>query len=602
MEMKQVLQFFWHSIKNYRLLYLLMLMAPVVEAFYEPIAYYSIKIMVDIIASSKNLTFHQLLVPLSIFGISYIITSALWRLSEIALWNSEPYVQQGIILRSLQKILSFRYTFFQNTANGSLVSKIKSLLDGYTELWAQLYYGTFYWLIASIIASCSMLFVNYRLGIVIILWSIVYLTVNYFFAKKINLLSQHQNNSKHTIMGEISDNITNIQSIKLFSSQKHEIDRLNKKIGEDFVPKEILLYKFHLKVDVCNDILGMLIIFSMLAIMIQLKLSNKVSVGDFVFVFGMLFQLQENLWHLMQEFHKLSDRMGDLRSSLSIYEKGIIEDENTQIENNKTNVTLNNNSHKNITDYPSYKEDHKFVPNIDFRNINFAYNDNNQILSNLSLSIKAGEKVGIIGHTGCGKTTLVNLLLKVFIPQSGKILLGNQNIATQNCDFIRNSISVIPQNTILFNRSILDNIGYSRPDATKLEIIEAAKKAYADEFIQKLPEGYSTCVGEGGIRLSGGQRQQIAIARAILKDAPILILDEATSALDSTIEHSIHDILKILLKNKTVIAIAHRFATLKSMDKLIVIDRGKIVETGTHDKLINNPQSLYYKLWHTQYT
>jgi len=242
------------------------------------------------------------------------------------------------------------------------------------------------------------------------------------------------------------------------------------------------------------------------------------------------------------------------------------------------------------------------VPGIEFKNVSFIHDSEKQVFDNLNLSIKAGEKVGIVGSTGAGKSTLVNLLLKIYKPQVGSILIDGTDIAKIDTDSLRNLIAIIPQDVNLFHRKLIDNIRYGNLDASDSDVIEASTKAYADEFIADLPEGYETYVGERGAKLSGGQRQRIAISRAILKNAPILILDEATSALDSMTEKYIQLSIKELIKGKTVLAIAHRLSTLKDMDRIVVVDNGRIVESGTHDELLAKPDSLYAKIWHTQYT
>lgn len=594
--MKQVFIFLWQAIKNYRIYYFLMIIAPICGAFYKPIVYYSIKLMVDIIVSAKNLTLGDLFTPLAIYLVADIFLSTVWRLSQIALWKSEPYVQKDIILSAMHKVLSYRYVFFQNTASGSLVSKIKGLLDGYTELWAQLYYGILFWLLASIVAGISILFVSFKLGGFILSWSAIYVFINYFLAQKINALSEIQNNSTHMIMGDVADIIGNVHSVKLFATRAHEEKRLGNKIADQFVTSKIKLHKFHFKVDVLNDILAIATVLIMLLMMIELKKSNQISVGDFVFVFGMVFQFQESLWHLMQEFHKLSDRMGDLKSSLSINDADINEYSFPDPAIDNTCFLLQNYNSSLITNSGNISV------NIEFKNIYFKYSKSKQVFNNLNLQIKPKEKIGIVGYTGSGKTTLINLLLKIFTPDEGQILINNQDIATLDNDYLRSLISVIPQDINLFHRDLFTNISYGKPDASRDEVIRASQKADAHEFICKLPLGYDTLVGERGLKLSGGQRQRIAIARAMLKNAPILILDEATSSLDSVTEKYINENIQKLLEDKTVLAIAHRLSTLKSMDKLVVINQGKIIEIGTHDQLLKKENSLYAKIWHTQYS
>ena len=562
-----------------------MIIAPIIGAFYHPIIYYAIKMMVDTITKSTDLTFAQLTIPLMIYLVSDILLSTAWSMSNILLWKSEPYVQRGILLRALRTTLSYKYTFFQNTASGALVSKIKGLFEGYNELWAQLWYGISFWILASITTVLSIFFVSGILGSIIIIWAVIYMTINYFLAIKVNKLSQLQNDAKHIMIGELSDSLSNAGTVKLFSNRAYEYQRLDEQITNDFIPKEIKAAKFRFKVDIFNDIMAIGMLFGMLLIMIQLKRLNLVTIGDFVFVFGMVFQLQENLFHLMGEFHKLSDRMGDIKSSLSIYNM-----HESEYQGDSVNYNINNNLIG------------AGLPSVEFKNIGFTYNENKTIFSGLNLILQPGERIGIVGFTGAGKTTLINLLLKIFTPQYGQILINNNDIANMDCDFLRQYIGVIPQDTTLFHRNIMENIRYGRLSATDDEVIASAIKAHANEFIQELPHGYQTLVGERGVKLSGGQRQRIAIARAILKNAPILILDEATSSLDSITEQYIQDGMQELLNGKTVLAIAHRLSTLLTMDRLIVINNGAIEESGTHDELLVKPNSLYAKIWHTQYS
>ena len=237
-----------------------------------------------------------------------------------------------------------------------------------------------------------------------------------------------------------------------------------------------------------------------------------------------------------------------------------------------------------------------------FKNISFGYKEGeSHTLKNLNLHIKAGEKIGLVGFSGAGKSTLVSLLLKNFKIDSGDILIDGQSIYDISSDSLRSQIALIPQDTMLFHRSIGENIGYAKENSTQAEIENTAKKAHIHEFITTLPKAYETLVGERGIKLSGGQRQRIAIARAILKDAPILILDEATSSLDSHTENHIQESLNLLIADRstTIIAIAHRLSTLKHMDKIIVLDKGKIIEDGTHEELIKTG-GYYQSMWNMQ--
>jgi ATP-binding cassette subfamily B protein len=236
---------------------------------------------------------------------------------------------------------------------------------------------------------------------------------------------------------------------------------------------------------------------------------------------------------------------------------------------------------------------------ISFKNVSFAYNNRASILSNFNLDIKPGERIGLVGHSGAGKSTLTKVILRFAETSGGSVTIDDQDIKKITQNDLRSAISYVPQESILFHRSLAENISYGKPKATMEEIIEVAKKAHAHEFISKLPQGYDTLVGERGIKLSGGERQRIAIARAMLKNAPILILDEATSSLDSVSEKYIQDALNELMKGKTTIVIAHRLSTIQKMDRIIVLDKGKIAEEGTHSELLEK-NGIYSDLWNHQ--
>jgi ATP-binding cassette subfamily B protein len=237
---------------------------------------------------------------------------------------------------------------------------------------------------------------------------------------------------------------------------------------------------------------------------------------------------------------------------------------------------------------------------IEYKNVGFNYNETRKIISDLSFRISAKEKIALVGTSGSGKSTIVKLLLRMHDLTEGKILIDNINIKNVTQESLWQNISLVPQDPILFHRTIMENIRYGRPDASDDEVIIASKLAHCDDFINELQDKYDTYVGERGIKLSGGERQRIAIARAILRNAPILILDEATSSLDSESEQLIQDALNSLMYNKTVIVIAHRLSTIMKMDKILVIDNGKIVESGSHDTLLKNESGVYRNLWKIQ--
>jgi ATP-binding cassette subfamily B protein len=236
---------------------------------------------------------------------------------------------------------------------------------------------------------------------------------------------------------------------------------------------------------------------------------------------------------------------------------------------------------------------------IRFDHVSFQYKTQEPLFNGLSIDIPGGQKVGLVGFSGSGKTTFINLILRIFDISDGAIYIDDQNIKEVTQDSLRHAIGIVPQDPAFFNRSVMDNIRYGKPTATDEEVIEAAKKAHAHEFIMRMPHVYNAMIGERGAKLSGGQRQRFAIARAMLKNAPILILDEATSALDTVTEHKIQDALKILMDGKTVLAVAHRLSTIEAMDRILVFEKGAIVEDGSHHELITR-NGVYAKLWAMQ--
>jgi ATP-binding cassette subfamily B protein len=253
-----------------------------------------------------------------------------------------------------------------------------------------------------------------------------------------------------------------------------------------------------------------------------------------------------------------------------------------------------------INDIPNAKNLIIKEGKIEFKKVDFNYNETRSILKDFNLTIEPHQRAAIIGASGSGKTTIVKLIFRMHDLTAGKLLIDGQDISKVTQESLWQNISLVPQDPILFHRTLLDNIRYGKPDASDDEVIEAAKAAHCHEFISEQTEGYNTFVGERGIKLSGGERQRIAIARAILRNAPILVLDEATSSLDSESEHLIQDALAKLMENKTVIVIAHRLSTIRQMDRIVVIEKGKIVEDGDHNKLLEFKEGIYHKLWQFQ--
>lgn len=578
MQYKSIYNFLWTVIKPYKGYYGVMLMAPILGAFYDFANNYAIKMVVDGFSTTGEITYQSFFWPIALFVGAQVLLDVLWRAADIAEWRSEPYVRQAILLEVYDHVQHNSYSFFQNTHSGSITSKIKGILDGYDNFWAAMHHDFTPKVANTIVLTAVLAVVNVKVCLFVAIWGLCFFVIMYRFSTVMDRLSFINANFRHVIFGLIADNISNIFTIFSFASRKNEVKRLNHIIEKDFIPSNIHVYKFSFISNTVAGFLYAVMLSSLFIYMIHLRKTNQATSGDLVFVMGITIKMTWDLWQMIQKMQEFMKNIGDFKSAFELLK---------------------------TPQEPSVSKEFQTIkvvrPSIVFDDVSFAYEAGKPVFSNLSISIKPGEKVGLVGVSGAGKSTLVSLLLKYFSVNKGKIFIDQQDVSKYSADTIREHVAVIPQDIMLFHRSILDNIRYGNKDASDEQVLTAAKMANIHEFILSLPEQYQTMVGERGIKLSGGQRQRIAIARAILKNAPILILDEATSSLDTETEQLIQVSLNTLLENSntTVLAIAHRLSTLKHMDRIIVLEQGRIIEEGTHNELISRA-SVYKKLWELQ--
>ena len=576
MKNKSIIYFLWHHIKPYKWYYLLMIQATLLDGFYPFLYNSALKKFIDVLSLDK-FTNSQILFPISIFLFSELSLNISWRVSNIAEWIAEPLVRKSIVSQTYNSVQNHTYSFFQNNLSGTISSKLKSILDGYDQIWAEMHHGLNARAINVIISMFSLFYINVKLAFIILFFSFFYGILAIYFSKRLSYLSYLEQESRHSIFGQIADRIYNIISIISFTSRNRESKLLKKKIDEDFIPKQIKIYKYEFYLQIVGGLTYIGMLAFILFYTVYLRKNNIISLGSIAYVMSISLSMFENLWDFTVELPEFLKDVGEFKNAISV---------------------LNNNYNKNEENKP------KLIikkGEINIENLDFSYEKDVKILNNLNLKILAGEKIGLVGESGAGKSTLMRLLLRYFEPKKNSIFIDNQDITKISLDSLRKNISIIPQDTILFHRTIFENIRYGRPDASKDEVIEASKKAMIHDFIMDLPDRYNTIVGERGSKLSGGQRQRVAIARAILKDASIFVLDEATSALDIDTETYIQESLyNIFENNKTVIAIAHRLFTIKNMDRIIVMDRGEIVEQGSHKDLIANKKSHYYSIYQKQ--
>ncbi|MCR9297511.1 ABC transporter ATP-binding protein/permease [Vibrio fluvialis] len=418
---------------------------------------------------------------------------------------------------------------------------------------------------------------DWRLMIPMLLWLAAYIMIQVRFVPKLKKVSAEQADARSLMTGRIVDSYTNIATVKLFSHSRRETEYAEEGMEGflDTVYRQMrLVTGFNIWVEISNYIL----VFTIAAMSIYLWMTSAITVGAIAIAISLALRINGMSKWIMWEVGGLFENMGTVVDGMHMLSKPIA-----------------------IQDKPNAKALQVSQGGIEFDDVSFHYGENKGVIDHLNLTIKPGEKVGVVGRSGAGKSTLVNLLLRFHDVESGSIRIDGQDISAVTQDSLRSEIGMVTQDTSLLHRSIRDNILYSNPTASEDDLLRATQQAHAHEFIENLTDpfgnvGYDAQVGERGVKLSGGQRQRIAISRVLLKDAPLLVLDEATSALDSEVEAAIQESLNELMQGKTVIAIAHRLSTIATMDRLIVLDKGQIVEQGTHQQLIDH-NGIYAHLW-----
>ena len=414
-----------------------------------------------------------------------------------------------------------------------------------------------------------------------LLWAVAYGLACWYFVPRLSKVSRAQADARSVMTGRITDAYTNIATVKLFSHTRREA-QFARAAMEDFRQTGYAQMRLVSIFETVNHALIVLLILAACGTALWLWSIGQVGTGAVAAVTAMALRLSGMSHWVMWEMTSLFESVGTIQDGINTMSRP-----------------------RAVVDAPGAKPLVVTRGEVRFDDVTFSYRDGaRSVIENLNLTIHPGEKVGLIGRSGAGKSTLVNLLLRFHDVQKGRILIDDQDIAKVTQDSLRHAIGMVTQDTSLLHRAMRDNILYGRPDATEAQMLTAAKRAQADEFIDQLTDlqgrrGYEAHVGERGVKLSGGQRQRVAIARVMLKDAPVLLLDEATSALDSEVEAAIQESLQELMKGKTVIAIAHRLSTIAALDRLIVLDAGRVVEEGTHAQLLARG-GIYAGLWARQ--
>lgn len=471
-------------------------------------------------------------------------------------------------------------SFFQNDFAGRIVTKVWSGGQAAGDLVTSLMESVWFVLIYSVSMLTLIGGLDWRLAMLVLAWVAIFAALARYFVPRIRYHSKETAEAASMLSGRMVDAYSNIQTLRLFGRDEAN-DRYMRNGFDVFQSSVIMFTRFITGVRASMALLSGVMITSMAALCIHLWLEGKISSGAVAFTLALVLRLNFLLGRLMTQFNGIMRNFGTVQNAAELISQPI-----------------------QLTDVPGAPALKVEKPEIRFDDVSFHYGRSAGVIDHMNLTIRAGEKVGIIGRSGAGKSTLVNLLLRFYDLEGGRIEIDGQDISKVTQESLRAQIGMVTQDTSLLHRSIRDNILFGRPDASDVQLLDAAKRAQADEFIailvdQRGRKAFDAHVGERGVKLSGGQRQRIAIARVMLKDAPILVLDEATSALDSEVEAAIQSSLDELMQGKTVLAIAHRLSTIAMLDRLIVIDKGQIVEEGTHNELLAKG-GLYAELWSRQ--
>jgi ATP-binding cassette, subfamily B, bacterial len=537
-----------------------------------------LKYLADLLATGTptEMAVRSLYALLGVFALISFVGWCGQRVRQMGLIEVEPRAMSDLSSEAFQYLLGHSHDFFVNNFAGSLTRRVQRYARSFEAVLDNISFNFFSIFLYVLGVIAVLVFRSPWLAFGVFVWTILFIWVQIAMARWRQPFRIVRSEADSKVTGVLSDAIGNHSAISQFAKEKHEW-RLFDEVQDIWKTATFKAWRSDNWIWGIQGLFVLAIEVAILAASVWLWERGRFTVGDFVLLQLYVMGLISRVWNIGNAMKSLYSAMAEAYEMVEIFEKPYM------IEDAKDAQELNLQGGQ-----------------VTFDEVTFTFPDGRTVLRDFNLAIQRGEKVAFVGPSGAGKSTISKLILRLYDVAGGSVRIDGQDIKSVTQASLRRTISYVPQEPVLFHRTLRDNIAYARPDATTEEVMEAARKAHCHEFIDLLPDKYETFVGERGVKLSGGERQRVAIARAILKNAPILVLDEATSSLDSESEALIQDALHTLMEGKTVIVIAHRLSTIMSMDRIIVLEKGKVVAEGTHDELLLQEGSLYHKLWSIQ--
>ncbi|MBL7022147.1 ABC transporter ATP-binding protein [Patescibacteria group bacterium] len=571
---RQTFKIFWKHLLKYKWAFVLMISGISIGSLGNIIAPLFYREFFDTLTTSGDVDVLKIILFKVL--IVYFVSWLFWRIATFATSYFQTKVMASLSIYSFSYLHRHSVEFFNNNFVGSLVKKVNRFSRSFEVVADRLSWDLLPTIIHIVLVIVVLSKRSILLSIGIFIWVLVYVLVNYYFSIYKLKYDIKRSALNSEVTGVLADTIANHLNVKLFTGYFRET-ALFAKITNRLQKLRQFTWNLGNYFEALQTVLMMVLEIGIMFYAISLWQDGFLTIGDFVLIQTYLITIINRLWSFGRVIRSYYEAMAEAREM--------------------TEILMTPHA---VNDAKNAKPLNVSSGEIRFENVSFAYSKTRMVISDFDLTVKPNEKVALVGASGSGKSTIINLLTRAHDLDHGKIYIDGQKISNVTQDSLWQNISLVNQDPVLFHRTLMENIKYGRAEASNEDVYEAARLANAHKFIDEFTEGYDTYVGERGVKLSGGERQRVAIARAILKNAPILVLDEATSSLDSESEELIQDALANLMKDKTVIVIAHRLSTIMKMDRIVVIDRGKVLEEGTHQELIKKDKGLYKRLWEKQ--